>query len=105
MSSIQLNKITKRFNDFTAVSELSLDIAEGEFVALLGPSGCGKTTTMNMIAGLEGPSEGSILFNGQDLFVIAEVVLHESPSLLELYGAMLLATGALVATRRRPEGR
>ncbi|SHF72216.1 multiple sugar transport system ATP-binding protein [Kaistia soli DSM 19436] len=67
MSSIQISKVTKRFNDFTAVSDLSLDIAEGEFVALLGPSGCGKTTTMNMIAGLEEPSEGSILFNGQDL--------------------------------------
>jgi multiple sugar transport system ATP-binding protein len=67
MSSIQLNNVTKRFGDFTAVSDLSLDIAEGEFVALLGPSGCGKTTTMNMIAGLEDASEGAILFNGQDL--------------------------------------
>ena len=67
MSSIQINNISKHFDGFTAVSHLSLDIAEGEFVALLGPSGCGKTTTMNMIAGLEGVSEGAILFNGQDL--------------------------------------
>ncbi len=67
MSSILINHVTKRFGDFTAVSDLSLDIAEGEFVALLGPSGCGKTTTMNMIAGLESPSEGQILFNGKDL--------------------------------------
>ena len=50
MSSIQINNVTKRFGDFTAVEDLSLDIEEGEFVALLGPSGCGKTTTMNMIA-------------------------------------------------------
>jgi len=67
MSSIQIQDVTKSFGDFKAVSNLCLDIAEGEFVALLGPSGCGKTTTMNMIAGLEDPSEGSILFNGQDL--------------------------------------
>ncbi len=67
MSSIQINNVSKHFDGFTAVSDLSLDIAEGEFVALLGPSGCGKTTTMNMIAGLESVSEGAILFNGQDL--------------------------------------
>lgn len=67
MSSIQINNVTKRFGDFTAVDNLSLDITEGEFVALLGPSGCGKTTTMNMIAGLEDVSQGSILFDGQDL--------------------------------------
>lgn len=67
MSSIQINNVTKRFGDFTAVRDLSIDIEEGEFVALLGPSGCGKTTTMNMIAGLEEPSQGQILFDGQDL--------------------------------------
>ena len=67
MSSIQISNVTKRFGDFTAVDDLSLDIEEGEFVALLGPSGCGKTTTMNMIAGLEGATEGSILFDGQDI--------------------------------------
>ena len=67
MSSIQITNVTKKFDDFTAVDHLSLDIKEGEFVALLGPSGCGKTTTMNMIAGLESVTEGSILFDGQDL--------------------------------------
>ncbi len=67
MSSIQINNVTKRFGAFTAVDSLSLDIEEGEFVALLGPSGCGKTTTMNLIAGLEEATEGAILFDGQDL--------------------------------------
>jgi multiple sugar transport system ATP-binding protein len=67
MSSIQIENVSKIFGDFTAVSNLSLDIAEGEFVALLGPSGCGKTTTMNMIAGLEDTTEGSILFDNQDI--------------------------------------
>jgi len=67
MSSIQIENVTKRFGDFTAVSDMSLSIEEGEFVALLGPSGCGKTTTMNMIAGLEEPTEGNIRFDGNDL--------------------------------------
>src|ERR1700738_4498467 len=67
MTSVQIRNVTKRFDDFVAVSGLNLDIAQGEFVALLGPSGCGKTTTMNMIAGLEDPSHGSISFNGSDL--------------------------------------
>jgi multiple sugar transport system ATP-binding protein len=67
MTSVQINNVTKRFGDFIAVKNLTLDIPQGEFVALLGPSGCGKTTTMNMIAGLEDPSEGSISFNGSDL--------------------------------------
>ncbi|MET4488987.1 ABC transporter ATP-binding protein [Bradyrhizobium sp. LA7.1] len=67
MTSVQINNVTKRFGEFLAVKNLTLDIPQGEFVALLGPSGCGKTTTMNMIAGLEEPSEGTISFNGSDL--------------------------------------
>ncbi|UWQ19881.1 ABC transporter ATP-binding protein [Jannaschia sp. M317] len=67
MSSIELRSLTKRFGDFTAVDGIDLDIADGDFVALLGPSGCGKTTTMNMIAGLEDPTDGEILFGGQNL--------------------------------------
>ena len=67
MSSIQIRNVTKRFGDFTAVDNLTLDIEEGEFAALLGPSGCGKTTTMNMIAGIEDLTKGSILFDEQEL--------------------------------------
>jgi multiple sugar transport system ATP-binding protein len=67
MASIKLRNITKKFDRFTAVDNLDLDIADGEFVALLGPSGCGKTTTMNMIAGIEEPTSGEILFDGEDL--------------------------------------
>ncbi|NBQ40426.1 MAG: ABC transporter ATP-binding protein, partial [Alphaproteobacteria bacterium] len=62
MSSIQINNVTKKFGNFAALTNLTLDINEGEFVALLGPSGCGKTTTMNMIAGFEEPTKGKILF-------------------------------------------
>jgi multiple sugar transport system ATP-binding protein len=67
MASISLKKITKQFGAQTAVAEMDLEIEDGKFVAILGPSGCGKTTTMNMIAGLEKPSGGQILFNGRDV--------------------------------------
>ena len=67
MASISLAGLTKRFGDLTAVASLDLEIGDKEFVALLGPSGCGKTTTMNMIAGIEAPTEGQILFDGRDM--------------------------------------
>ncbi|MFM8548685.1 MAG: ABC transporter ATP-binding protein [Betaproteobacteria bacterium] len=62
MTAITLTHITKRFGPVQVVSDLSLQIADREFLVLLGPSGCGKTTTMRMIAGLEAPTEGDILF-------------------------------------------
>ncbi len=64
---IRFDNITKRFGDFTAVSNLNLDIYEREFFSLLGPSGCGKTTLMRMLAGFEEPSEGRILLQGKDI--------------------------------------
>jgi len=64
MAQIELDRIDKLFGKVEAVVDLSLDIPDGSFVALLGPSGCGKTTTMNMIAGLEVPSTGEIRMNG-----------------------------------------
>jgi multiple sugar transport system ATP-binding protein len=67
MSSIRLERLSKRFGAFNAVRDLDLAIADGEFMALLGPSGCGKSTTMNMIAGMEEPTEGRILFGDRDM--------------------------------------
>lgn len=64
---IQFQNVTKRFGEFTAIDNLSLDIFEKEFFALLGPSGCGKTTMMRMLAGFETPTEGHILLGGQDI--------------------------------------
>ncbi len=64
---IRFDAVTKRFGDFTAIDDLTLDIFEREFFALLGPSGCGKTTMMRMLAGFEEPTEGRIELAGQDI--------------------------------------
>ncbi|SSC73980.1 unnamed protein product [Ciceribacter sp. T2.26MG-112.2] len=64
---IRFENVTKRFGDFTAVKDLTLDIYEREFFSLLGPSGCGKTTLMRMLAGFEEPTEGRILLQGKDI--------------------------------------
>jgi sulfate transport system ATP-binding protein len=63
---IEVNRITKRFEAFTALKELDLQVHPGELVALLGPSGSGKTTLLRIIAGLEFADEGRILFDGTD---------------------------------------
>ncbi|CAN5353299.1 ABC transporter ATP-binding protein [soil metagenome] len=62
MAPVSLRNLTVRFGAFTAVDDISLDIADGEFVVFLGPSGCGKTTTLRCIAGLEHPTSGEIRF-------------------------------------------
>jgi spermidine/putrescine transport system ATP-binding protein len=62
--AVELAGVTKRFGQFVAVDDLTLDIYEGEFFSLLGPSGCGKTTTLRMIAGFEEPTEGGISVAG-----------------------------------------
>ncbi|MFM9139508.1 MAG: ABC transporter ATP-binding protein [Solirubrobacterales bacterium] len=59
--------MVKRFGDVTAVDELSLSIADGEFLTLLGPSGCGKTTTLRLIAGFEAPNRGEVRIEGVDM--------------------------------------
>jgi spermidine/putrescine transport system ATP-binding protein len=65
--SVRLERVTKRFGDFAAVRELTLDLARSEFFTLLGPSGCGKTTTLRMVAGFEEPTEGRVLLDGADV--------------------------------------
>ena len=64
---IRFEGITKRFGDFVAIDDITLDIYEREFFALLGPSGCGKTTLMRMLAGFETPTTGRILLDGEDI--------------------------------------
>lgn len=65
MARIQLNGIQKKWGAVWGVRDVNIDIADEEFLVLLGPSGCGKTTTMRMIAGLEDPSEGEIIVDGE----------------------------------------
>src|SRR5690606_9672829 len=64
---ISIRHITKRFGDFTAVDDVSLDIYRSELFCLLGGSGCGKSTLLRMLAGFETPTEGQILIDGQDM--------------------------------------
>lgn len=71
MARVQLIDVNKRFGQTTAVANLHLSIEEGEFLTLLGGSGCGKTTTLNLIAGLESPSSGHILFDEADVTTLS----------------------------------
>lgn len=64
---VRFEGVTKRFGAETAVKDVSLDIYEREFFALLGPSGCGKTTLMRLLAGFETPDSGRITLAGEDL--------------------------------------
>jgi putrescine transport system ATP-binding protein len=76
MPLLRIEGVVKKFGSFRAVDGVSLDIAAGEFFALLGPSGCGKTTLLRMLAGFETPDEGRILLDGKD---VAQVLPHQRP--------------------------
>ena len=67
MSNVSLRHLVKRYGKVSVVKDVSLEIAEGEFVSLLGPSGCGKTTILRMVAGLIEPSDGAIIVGGNDI--------------------------------------
>lgn len=67
MAEVKLDGLTKRYGDLEAVSEMNWTAQQGEFTVLFGPSGAGKTTTLKLIAGLETPNEGSIMFDGQPM--------------------------------------
>ena len=73
---IQIENVTKKFGDFTAIDNLNLDIYKNEFFSLLGTSGCGKTTLLRMLAGFEKVTNGRILLDGED---ISEIPPHLRP--------------------------
>ena len=67
MARLRLDSLSKRYGDFVAVRDVTLDVADGEFLVLLGPSGCGKTTTLRMVAGFITPSAGAIRIGDRDV--------------------------------------
>ena len=73
-AAVKLEGLSKTYPgaQVRAVSELSLDVEDGEVYTLLGPSGCGKTTTLRMVAGLEVPDEGDIYFGGREVVVTSK---------------------------------
>jgi ABC-type Fe3+/spermidine/putrescine transport system ATPase subunit len=73
---LELKQVCKRFAARVVADDLSLTLAPGEMLALLGPSGCGKSTLLNMIAGLETPDSGQMMFAGEDLAAIAPEARH-----------------------------
>ena len=87
MSGLVLRNVTRDYphegGTRPALQPINLDIAPGEFVGLIGPSGCGKTTLLNIISGLVTPSQGRILFDGQDVTQLpTEARNHPQTSLL-----------------------
>ena len=76
-ASLSFRNIAKRYGDYTALCDITLDIAAGEVVCLLGPSGCGKTTLLRLASGIERPTSGEVILNdrvvaGPDVFVPPE---------------------------------
>jgi ABC-2 type transport system ATP-binding protein len=76
-SVVEIRNLTKRFDQFTAVNNISFDIKEGEILGLLGPNGAGKTTTIHMLLGLITPTVGSIHMFGLDLTKHRETILRQ----------------------------
>lgn len=67
MSLLEVNNLSKIYGDVKALNNVSLEVDEGEWVAIMGPSGSGKSTMMNIIGGLDTPSEGSVIIGGKDI--------------------------------------
>jgi iron(III) transport system ATP-binding protein len=67
MAGLTIDQVSKRFGDYAALSNVSIDVADGEFLAVLGPSGCGKTTLLRMVAGFEKVTDGRIIIGGQTM--------------------------------------
>jgi multiple sugar transport system ATP-binding protein len=116
MASVRLENLRKEFGPVVAVKELTLHFPDGKFAAILGPSGCGKTTTMNMIAGLEAPTRGSIYFDDRRMndvppgkrdvgFVFQNYAIFTHMTVAENIGFGLKIRGVDEATIRREVGK
>ena len=73
MGRVAFDHVTKRFGDVTAVDDLTLDVADQEFLVLVGPSGCGKTTALRMLAGLDDPTSGDIVIGERVVTEVAAI--------------------------------
>ena len=73
---VHLDGVSKRFADVVALADVDLDVADGEFIALLGPSGCGKTTLLRIVAGFERPTRGRVVLGGVD---VTDTRAHRRP--------------------------
>jgi spermidine/putrescine ABC transporter ATP-binding subunit len=109
---IRIDGLNKNFGAVAAVDNVNLEIMAGEFFALLGPSGCGKTTLLRMLAGLDSPSSGTILIDGQDMsrvpanrrpvnMVFQSYAVFPHMSVLDNVGYGLKVTGTASAEVRR----
>src|SRR6478672_1879866 len=109
MAEVEIRAVSKAFKATPAIIDLSLKVADGEFVALLGPTGAGKTTTLRLVAGLEMPDTGSIRIDGRDVtsdapadrdvaFVFQQYSLYPHLTVFEN-----LAFALRAPTRRLPE--
>ena len=99
MARIELKNIQKRWGDVYGVRNVNIDIADQEFMVLLGPSGCGKTTTMRMIAGLEQPSEGDVVMDGE---IINDVDARERDVAMVFQGYALYPNMSIYENIRFP---
>ncbi|MFZ0547548.1 MAG: ABC transporter ATP-binding protein [Candidatus Promineifilaceae bacterium] len=90
---IECEKLTKRFDDFTAVQELSLQVGQGELLALLGPNGAGKTTTVRMLSAILRPTSGWARINGHDVVAEADQVRRAIGMLTEQPGLYSRSSG------------
>ena len=110
--TVAVENVVKRYGDFRAVDDVSLDIGPGEFVALLGPSGSGKTTLLMMIAGFDQPSSGAVRIDGDDVsytpphrrnigMVFQKYALFPHMSILDNVAFPLRMRGVATAQRRR----
>src|SRR6187401_1573246 len=112
MAEIRVENLRKAFGDFVAVQDSNFVVNDGEFFVMLGPSGCGKTTTLRMIAGLELPTGGQILLDGEDVtmrrarerdiaFVFQLFALYPHMNVRKNIGFPLLAQGMPAAEIRQ----
>jgi iron(III) transport system ATP-binding protein len=106
---LSVRSLTKRFGTFTALTDVSLDVARGEFVCFLGPSGCGKTTLLRAIAGLDAQDQGTIAIAGRDVSRLPPAardfgIVFQSYALFpNLTVAANVAYGLVNRRRARPE--